>query len=433
MTVVTRARAAMSAVAVCALTLTACTAGSGGTAVEDRDPVTLTVASWTSAGIDAVVDLYQEEYPHVTIELTTTDYTAHHDSLRQTISAGVGAPHVAVIDEGFITGFAQSPDDFVNLLDYGAAKFENNYHPWKWQQSANPDGSYQMALGGSVGGLALCYRRDLFAEAGLPTDRQDVWTATGDTWEGLIELGKQYLAATGDPFFDDAAGIANIVATQDGVGYFTPEGELTIDGAEDAFATGLSAITSGTSAGIPTLRDEWNEGLTSGTFAVTACPSWMVPFIANVVQEAESDAEWDITELPGPGGNWGGNFYAIPNQADAETLQEAYRFVEWLAQGDQQLALFQAVGAIPAQTALYVDEGIQSYTFEAFNDAPIGQIFAKSADDLNTAIWYAPRHNDIRSVIETVLTDIQAGSVAPADGWERVVAAAQLVADSGTP
>ncbi len=39
----------------------------------------------------------------------------------------------------------------------------------------------------------MCYRTDLFEQAGLPTDREELakkWA----TWDGYLDLGKQYKA-----------------------------------------------------------------------------------------------------------------------------------------------------------------------------------------------------------------------------------------------
>ena len=51
------------------------------------------------------------------------------------------------------------------------------------------DGKTQIGLGTDVGGLAMCYRTDLFEKAGLPTDR-DAVSKLWPTWDDFINVGK---------------------------------------------------------------------------------------------------------------------------------------------------------------------------------------------------------------------------------------------------
>src|SRR6476661_6995023 len=58
---------------------------------------------------------------------------------------------------------------FVNLQDHGSNDLKANWLPWKYENATTADGKRTIGLGTDVGGLAMCYRRDLFAKAGLPT------------------------------------------------------------------------------------------------------------------------------------------------------------------------------------------------------------------------------------------------------------------------
>ena len=55
----------------------------------------------------------------------------------------------------------------------------------------SPDGSKLIGLGTDVGSMALCYRRDLFKKAGLPSDR-DAVTKLWPTWDDFITTGKKF-------------------------------------------------------------------------------------------------------------------------------------------------------------------------------------------------------------------------------------------------
>ena len=127
--------------------------------------------------------------------LNSGEYNAQHEDLQKKLVAGSGAPDIAAIDEGFIVQFRSQADKFVNLLDKGAgARTRTTYLAWKWKQSLSADGKTQIGLGTDVGGLAMCYRTDLFKAAGLPTERDSRLGALADLGRRSSTIGQKYVA-----------------------------------------------------------------------------------------------------------------------------------------------------------------------------------------------------------------------------------------------
>lgn len=430
----TRTASALAVGTASALLLSACnSSGDPSESEGPKEPVTISVSFWGNFGLESLKEKYEAENPHVTIELITDEYGAAHDKLTAALNAGSGAANVSAIDEGFITQFVSRSDDFVNLLDLGAGQYKENYLPWKWAQAANGDESVVIGLGSDVGGLAMCYRHDLFEAAGLPTDRDEVSAAIGDSWSDFIALGQQYVEGSGGKkFVDNATNVMNPALTQLGTGqaYYNRNNELDMDSVKPAFDTALAVIDAGLSANIPAWSTEWNVGFANGDFATLACPAWMMGYIQGQITAVDEEGnplnpdfagKWDVADIPGPGGNWGGSFYTVPKQGTANEQQEAYNFVEWLIQADQQIAIFQEVGNLPSQSSLYENEGIQGFTNAFFNDAPVGAIFSKTAADIPGAIYYGPNNQAIRNAVEAVLNEVQAGTVSIADAWSVAV------------
>ncbi|MCR6711598.1 MAG: extracellular solute-binding protein [Demequina sp.] len=396
----------------------------------DKTPVTLNVNYWGNFGLEdgTLIAAYEKDHPWVTIKTNIGDYAAQHDALTQALIAGSGAANVAAIDEGYITGFVAQADGFVNLLDLGAGKYKENYLPWKWASASNADESVTIGLGTDVGGLALCYRTDLFGEAGLPTDEAGVNALIGDTWDGFIKAGEQYQAGINDKkkhWVDNATNILNPVQTQLGTGfaYYNKNNELDMDSNKPAFDVAMNVINAGLSGNIALWSDDWNTGFANGSFAVLACPAWMMGYIQG--QAPETSGKWDIADIPGPGGNWGGSWWTVPAQYDEHTTQEAYNFVEWLIQPEQQITIFKTVGNLPSQESLYTDPSILDFKNEFFSNAPVGQIFTKTAADIPGPIYYAPKNSAVSTAVQGVLNDVQAGKIKPEDAWDAAVAAAQ--------
>nr|MDT0663047.1 extracellular solute-binding protein [Micromonospora sp. DSM 115978] len=400
------------------LALAGCS-GSGGSGNDDGT-VNLSIAFWGDFGLDELKAKYEAANPNVKITLNTGEYNAQHEDLQKKLIAGNGAPDIAAIDEGFIIQFRGQGDKFVNLLDNGAASYESKYLPWKWKQSLTSDGA-QIGLGTDVGGLAMCYRTDLFKEAGLPTERDEV-SALWPTWDAFIETGQRYVAATDKKFVDAATNIFNPVLGQQPVGFYDENNSLQmVGGPKVAFDVAAKAIAAGLSANLTAFQTDWNAGFVRGDFAVLACPAWMLGHIKNTAPDTEG--KWDIAAIPGGGGNWGGSFLTVPKQG--KNTDEAYKLIEWLVQPEQQIEIFKKVGNLPSQPALYEDPAIRDFTNPFFSNAPVGQIFTAGAASL-TPQYLGTKNGPTRVAVESVLNRLSDGDLEgkPDQAWAEAMSEA---------
>jgi cellobiose transport system substrate-binding protein len=410
------ARAArMAAVGVVAVSMAA--ACSTKPPEEAGGQVNLTIAFWGDFGLDELEDEYETLNPNVNIILNSGEYNAQHEDLQKKLIAGSGAADIAAIDEGFIVQFRSQADKFVNLLDKGAGQYEKDYLGWKWKQSLSGDGKTQIGLGTDVGGLAMCYRTDLFKAAGLPTDREAV-SALWPTWDAFIETGKKYLAGSGGKkFVDNATNLFNPILGQQPVGFYNESEALQLEGGPKvAFDTTMKSIEAGLSANLAAWSAEWNAGFVKGDFAVLACPAWMQGHIRNTAPD--TSGKWDIASIPGGGGNWGGSFLTVP--AQGKHIDEAYKFIEWITRPAQQIAIFKEVGNLPSQPALYKDPAILDLKAEFFSNAPVGQIFAGTAEGL-TPQYLGKKNGPTRVAVENVINSVQAKTLPIADAWAKAV------------
>lgn len=441
----TRAASALALGTASVLLLAACSSGTNPTSsdtgtpttapttttVETGDPVVITFGYWGNFGVSedrtgwSLKGQYTAMRPYVDLQLTAGDYNAQHELLKQALLAGSGAYTVSAVDEGFITGFVAQADKFVNLLDLGAAEYEDRYLPWKWGQASNADGSVVIGLGSDVGGLALCYRQDLFEAAGVVSDRDGVSAAVGASWDDFITFGEDYVAKSGAKFVDNATNILNPALSQIGLGYYNRNNELDMDAVKPAFDIALAVNDAGLSANIAAWSPEWNAGFRDGAFAVLPCPAWMLGYIQSQIPEDEFDGQWDIADIPGDGGNWGGSFYTIPKQGTEYEQAEAYKFIQWLIEPAQQIKIMEETGNLPSQKTILESDAVTQFTNPFFNDAPYGEIFAKTVLDIPEAIYYAPNNGAIRQAVEAVLNDVQSGKTPSADAWAAAVAAAE--------
>src|SRR4029453_14698839 len=88
----------------------------------------------------------------------------------------------------------------------------------------------------------------------------------------------------------------------------------TTPAARQAWDQTNKLLTAGLSANLKSFTNEWNAGFKNGAFATIACPAWMTGYIEGQAGEA-GKGKWDITTVPGGGGNWGGSWLAVPKQS----------------------------------------------------------------------------------------------------------------------
>src|SRR3569623_2130369 len=93
-------------------------------------------------------------------------------------SARGGGGDVVALEEGNMIQFKQQAQNFVDLGQYGGNDDRANFLPWKFAGGQSADGTKLIGLGTDVGSMGMCYRRDLLATAGMPTDRD----AVGKLW-----------------------------------------------------------------------------------------------------------------------------------------------------------------------------------------------------------------------------------------------------------
>nr|WP_242424732.1 extracellular solute-binding protein [Frankia sp. EI5c] len=381
-------------------------------------------------GVFGYTELYKEfeaSHPDVEIVETVSEYNDHHNNLVNHLAAGSGAADVEAVDEGFIAQLKAAPEQFVNLLDLGAGERESDYPEFKWASSLSADEKTQIGLGTDVGGLAMCYRTDLLAAAGLPTDPSAV-SALWPTWDAYFKTGRDFTAKnTGVKFFDAGTNIYNAQVFQLGESYYATGTNDVIVGSNPkvraAFDATAEAVADGQSAGLVSFEDEWVTAMKEGTFATITCPAWMQGYIKE--NAPDTAGKWNIASIPGGSGNWGGSWLTIPAQSKHQEL--AYELVSFLTAPEQQTRIFKETGNFPSSTEAINDPAVQTYTNPFFSDAATGKIFGESAISL-TPQYQGAKHGAIRQAMEHGIQRIEQEGQDPGDAFSEAVAEAERAA-----
>ena len=192
---------------------------------KSRDDVTLRVSLFGDFGYHDLYKQYEAAHPGVTIKEEIQSYADHHTQLAQHLATGAGAADVEAIEVGSIPLYTAQPQNLVDLRKYGADAMKSRWLPWKYQQAVGKGGAV-VGLGTDVGSLAICYRKDLFAKAGLPTNRVAV-SKLWPTWQAYINTGKRYQAKApkGTFFFDTGSNVYNAMVGQLNPAYYNAAGQ----------------------------------------------------------------------------------------------------------------------------------------------------------------------------------------------------------------
>lgn len=310
----------------------------------------------------------------------------------------------------------QQADKFEDLRKYGADKLKGGFPEAKWAAATGANGEV-LGLGSDVGPEAMCYRTDLFAKAGLPTDRA-VLAQKWSTWEGYLQLGEEYKkkAPGKSAWLDSVGSLFSVMIGQEKERYYDASGKLiwkTNPALKEAWNTSVEAAQGGLSAELDQWSPQWNQAFAAGSFATLPCPAWMLGYIKGQAGDA-GKGKWDVAALPGGAGNWGGSYLSVPKAA--KNKDEAYKLIAWLTAPEQQAKLFQKHGSFPSATGAI--EKIADAKDPYFSNAPIGQIFGDAAKASPVQVLGVHDQN-VNQQITNALSEVERKGLDPDKAWKN--------------
>ncbi|WP_062049505.1 ABC transporter substrate-binding protein [Bacillus sp. JCM 19034] len=368
---------------------------------------------WPGFGLQELASEYEDNNPGVTINIQEADYGDVHQNLITALAAGSGAPDITGIDQGYIDRMHENAQHFHNLYDFGAEEIRDDYLEWKWGQATNPEDDFLIGVPTDVGPMVMAYRMDLFEEAGLPTDPDEVAELI-NTWEDYLEVGRQLKEQTGVNMFNRIADLYLAIIEQGQEQYFDTDGNYIGEVSEqNILAWNLASSATDISANVERGQTEWSAALAAGDFATVLLPPWMMQNIKN--DAPDTAGLWNVTFMPEGSGNFGGSFLALPKQGDHP--EEAYDFITWVMAPEQQLRIFENSGPFPSTPVVYDEPSIQELTDDFFTRPDLGALYAESAE-LIVAGYKGVMHDPVSQLFQDALTNVEDGNTTPEQAWE---------------
>lgn len=219
---------ATTGITVTALLLTGCGGSSDSDKGADADGnITLTLADFGQFGYKeaGLFEKYHELNPKITVkEDTTAEEKNYYPKLLQQLNSGSGLADVQGIEVGRIKEIVDTKAD--SFADLSKTIGVDEWVSWKAKQATAPSGAV-IGAGTDIGPMSLCYNRELFEKAGLPTDRAEVAKLTEGGWEDFLALGERYKkkAPEGTYFMDSASAMFNAVVSSSPEQYYDASGK----------------------------------------------------------------------------------------------------------------------------------------------------------------------------------------------------------------
>jgi cellobiose transport system substrate-binding protein len=390
-----------------------------------KSNITLTIDVFGDFGYHALYKQYEASHPGITIKEDTEQYAPHHAALAQHLATGAGADDIEAIEVGFIPLYTAQPRYFVDLRKYGASKLQSRYPAWKWSQAVARNKSV-IGLGTDVGSLGICYRTDLFKAAGLPTSPAAV-SKLWPTWPKFLAVGKRFQknAPAGVKFIDSGSNLFNAIVSQSNPAYYSKSGKViagTNKNVIRAWSLVMQAIKLGEDKGLSAFNPDWNAGFKNGTFATVTCPAWMMGYIQG--QAPATSGKWNIAQVPGGGGNWGGSFLTVTKQSQHPS--EAAALVKFLTSPKSETYVFKHTGNLPSELPVLKSKTVQTFRNPFFSNAPVGKIFATSAMRLKPQIL-GPHQGDFQNASTNAVYRVEQHKQGPSASWQQFLKDVQTI------
>lgn len=419
------------------LVLSGCTASGGDDAADDvvtqeqideamSTPTTITFWSWVP-GIEREIELFEAAYPAITVEYSNVGQgLTQYQKLRTAIQAGE-APDAVQIEYQYLTSFQ---DVLLDLVPYGANDIAPDFVPSVWEQATKGDGVYMIPQ--DIGPMALLYRSDLFAQAGV--------TTAPTMWDEFAEAAAAVREKTGS-YITNISGTG--VSAGSMMGLFRAAGAqpFAYDGAETITVDLDSEVIRKVLAYWKTLMDEdlistdadftndWYQGLATGKYASWIGASWSPVFLEGTAPE--TSGLWSVAPLPKfeasdtAIGYWGGAGDAVTKDSPNKIV--AAEFVKFINHDDESAtALAIEQFQFSPVTAVLENPDFIDLKSEFFGGQEVNKLYAEILTSGTSEFDYLPFMDFVNSAYNDTLGkaiseqgDLEAGLTA----WQEAVVA----------
>lgn len=279
------------------------------------------VKSWSfhihASIMEEMAERYEEQ-EGVSVETVDIPADQYNERVSRTLQTGQDIPSAVTMRPGPVRGLATGGyvQDISDLMEeYGDQVFDIVKNRCRVEEKVlerTHEGDY-VGLGLDLGPYILLYNRDIFEEAGLPTEWENVQEEI-QTWEQFIEAGRQVKQNTdaSEMIADDLSSINEIwvgIMNQLHGRYYEPRPpngttEFNFDQPANVKAAEVASAVHEVTANVPRLNSRHVDMMQNEEVACMMAPAW--------TQFAFKGVEGDVAEVSGSFEDMDGKWRGIP-------------------------------------------------------------------------------------------------------------------------
>lgn len=391
-----------------AMLATACGSNdsSGSDASGDSDAqITLKVATFNEFGYADLYPEYMKLHPNVKIVEDKADTSDNaRAAVQNSIATDTVTDDIVAADVDWMPELIDSSAFFA---DATSSDLDGRWPDWKTALATDSDGKL-IGYGTDSGPEAVCYRKDLFEAAGLPSDRDSVAKLLDGDWDNYFKVGDQFMAAnTGSAWFDSIGALSQGMINQTDAPFEDPDSDDITALNDDSPAKAVyDQLTSddvlSQSAHLAQWSQDWTDAFKGDNFATMICPPWMTQIISG---DAPDQTNWDVADvMPGGASNWGGSFLLVPSEG--KNVKAAQELATWLTDPAQAVKVFLKYGNFPSQVDATTDSQVTAKADDYFGGAPTGQIFSNRFAPISKQPYRGSHYFPISSALSDAYTRV---------------------------
>jgi multiple sugar transport system substrate-binding protein len=358
------------------------------TPVDMSKEYVITIGTWGEEVADAyrnalASDEFTSQFPNITVEFMTADFSSHHTRAITTIAAGEATNEIEMLEVAQVAKFIEGGGlQRLDVAPFNGLEVGKDLAEFSIVNATAKDGSL-VAFPVDIAPAVLFYRQSIVDAAGVDLRNLQSWD---EFIQAGIELTKDL---DGDGIIDQyaiphASEVSNVPLNGGMSGWFNAEGSPLVP--KEKFMLALNLVKSIREAGIDadlgTWAPPWLQSFGDGTVAATINGAWFGGSLETYIAP-DVAGDWRVTKIPGNSyASMGGSYMSIPKAVPADKKAAAWEVIKFLTTSESaQLSTFREISSFPVLTTLY-DHPVMDEEVPYFGGQKVRQIFAEVAANM---------------------------------------------------
>ncbi len=349
----------------------------------------------------------------------TTVGDSLYTRLRTSLAARAYVPDITALNVD-IAAFFPDEDQFLDLNELGADAVRSQYLGWKWRSGTSPSDRL-IGFPIDAGPSALYYRKDVFDQARLPSEPDEVAEAI-TSWDDYFAVGRKLKAVRPDAFLMSDIRMVFRMSLLQNANQFVDRNSHFIGDQEHvrrSWDLAVEALRQGLSAKIAPGAPDLNAALAQGRIVSNCSAVWAMFSLKQIA--ASSSGAWRLTRLPGGPANYGGSFLAVTRYC--RDPEGAFAFIRWLLGPQNQLAAYQEMALFPTTPAIYGEAAMRQPDSFFGGQRPI-DVFGEAAEQA-PVVYFSPYEASAADPIYLELINVEQLGKNPDRAWRDAMASAE--------